>query len=224
MRLVNSPAGRFLRLVNSPAGRFLRLVGGPAGRFLRLVGGPTDRFLHLLGAPAGHLLHLVGGLSDGFLALARGFVCGLPRLLGLFLHHVLYTSVLSRLIYVVPELGVGVGHLLDLGLRILGELLRKLLQLGAIALHPALYPAHRSREEVLGLLHALILRLLLEVLRLFAHFFSPLLSGLCFPVVRSEYSRSVFTLFTLSLYELLQEPRSLLTISLAIRNRTSALR
>ena len=49
------------------------------------------------------------------------------------------------------------------------------MELGAVALHLALDPAHRLSEEVLGLLQVLLLlRLLLRVLRSFAHFSSPL--------------------------------------------------
>ena len=65
---------------------------------------------------------------------------------------VLHARVLGSLVYGALELGVGVGHLLDLGLRILRELLHELCELGVVALHLAHDPAHRLPEEVLGLL------------------------------------------------------------------------
>ena len=124
----------------------------------------------LVGDPAGRILHLGGGLVGGGLALPGGLVGRLPCLLGRPFHHVLHPGVLGRLVHDALELGVGVGHLLDLGLRLLGELLHDALELGAVAPHAALYPAHRLPEEVLGLPEVLVLlRLLLNVLRSFAH-------------------------------------------------------
>jgi hypothetical protein len=142
--------------------------------------------LGLIGRLSGGVLSLLGGSLRGLLDLLLGLLSGL---LGL----VLYSGILGRLIYGALKLGVGVGHLLDLGLRILGKLLHEAFELGAVALHPALYPAHRSREEVLGLLQGLILRLLLEILRLFAHFFSSLLWGSCSSVFLPRYPGSDFT-------------------------------
>ena len=182
--LVGRLPGDILRLV----GDLSDLVGRLPCGILRLVGDPTDRFLNLVGGSA----H------------ARGLVGGLLRLLGRLLRRVLHSSVLGRLVYGALELGVGVGHLLDLGLRLLGKLLHHACELGAVALQLALYPAHRLPEEVLGLLQILIfLRLLLRVLRSFAHFFSffSVLSGSCSTVPFDGYSMFVFTL---SLSELFQ--------------------
>jgi hypothetical protein len=60
-------------------------------------------------------------------------------LLGSLAHLILDALILRRLIHVILDLVVGVGHLLDLGLCIsLRNLLGELLQLGAITLDPAL--------------------------------------------------------------------------------------
>ena len=56
--------------------------------------------------------------------LPSGFIVGLPLLLSSLIYRVLYSSILGRLVYGAFELGVGVGHLLDLGLRLVGKLLQ----------------------------------------------------------------------------------------------------
>lgn len=104
---------------------------------------------------ARRILCLLGGLTGGLLSLA-------PRLLSGLARSILDTLVLSRLIHGVFELVVGVDHLLDLGFRIaLGELLGELLQLGAVALEPALGVTHGVTVELLGTLRGLLLDLLL---------------------------------------------------------------
>ena len=166
------------------------LIGCLSGGVLYLIGKPTNGVLSLIR----HLSGLIGCLADGILglfrnllrllgghiglALARGLIGVLPGLLRRLQHRILHTRVLGSLGYGARELVVGVGHLLDLGLRIVRELLHVALQLGVVTLHLAQDPTHRLPEKVPGLLQGLlILRLLLDVLRLFTHFFSSLLSG-----------------------------------------------
>jgi hypothetical protein len=134
---------------------------------------------------ARHLSDLIGGLSRGLLGLARhlsGGVLGLLGrslrglhdlllgLLGGLIHLVLDAHVLGRLIDRALEFDVGVDHLLDLGLRVaVGDLLRILLQLGAVVLHLAPEAAYRLPVEVLGVLRSLLLQLLLKVWSLVRH-------------------------------------------------------
>jgi hypothetical protein len=155
----------------------LRLLGGPSGGLLGLardlpglVGGLPGYFLGLAGCLPGGVLGLLGGPSGGLLDLLLG-------LLGGRLHLVLHPGVLGRLIHRALELYVRVDHLLDLGLRILGELLGKLLQLGAVVLDLALEAAYRLPVEVLGVLRGRLEVLLLKVRCLISHLVSLLLVG-----------------------------------------------
>src|SRR5215217_3789406 len=167
------------------------LIGCLSGGVLCLIGKPTNGVLSLIR----HLSGLISGLTDGILslfrnllrllgghvgrALARGLIGVLPGLLGRLQHRILHTRVLGSLGYGARELVVGVGHLLDLGLRIVRELLHEVLQLGVVTLHLAQDPTHRLPEKVPGVLQCLlILRLLLNVLRLLAHVCSLSFCGL----------------------------------------------
>ena len=148
-------ARSFLRLSCRLARGILRLLGRSSGGFLGLSRCLTGRVLRLLLLLC-EVLHL------------------LISLLGSFVGHVLDALVLGCLIDRAFELRVGVDHLLDLGLRVaLGELLRILLQLGAVILDLALEAAYRLPVEALGALRGLLLHLLLKILR---HFVSLVLS------------------------------------------------
>jgi hypothetical protein len=152
--LLGCPACGLLGLARNLPG----LIGGLSGYLLSLAGGLTGGVLGLLGRPAGGLLDLLLGL------------------LGSLLHLVLYPNILGRLIHRALELYVRVDHLLDLALRLLGELLRKLLQLGAVILNLALKAAYGLPVEVLGVLRGLLNVLLLKI-RYFAHLVSFFLVG-----------------------------------------------
>jgi hypothetical protein len=132
----------------------------------------------LVGDLSGCLLGLPGRLARGVLRLLSRTPKGLLGLLGRssrsgalrrLVHHVFEPLVLGRLLEGVLDLRVGVGHLLELGLRVRGGLLGQALQLGAVVLQLALDPAERVPEELLGALHGLLLDLLLQVL-CFGHF------------------------------------------------------
>jgi hypothetical protein len=128
-------------------GGLLGLVCRLARDLLSLVGRLTGGLLCLLGSTLRKLLHLLLGLLDGLVR---------------YLYDAL---LLSCLIHRVFEFHVGVDHLLDLGLRVaLGELLRVLLQLGAVVPDLAPEAAHGPPVEVLGVLHRLLLQLLLKIL------------------------------------------------------------
>ena len=131
-----------------------RLIGRLSSGFLCLSSHLTGSVLHLLGRSLRDLLHLLLGLLEGLA------------------HHVFHSHILGRLIHRTLDLRVGVDHLLDLGLSVaVGKLLRVLLELLSVVLDLALYAAHRLPVETLGFLQVLILlRLLLDVLRFFAHF------------------------------------------------------
>ncbi len=147
-------------LIGCLTGSLLGLVGSLARDLLSLVGRLPGGLLRLLGPTLRKLLHLLLGLLD---SLVR------------YLHDAL---LLSRLIHRVFEFQVGVDHLLDLGLRVaLGELLRVLLQLGAVVPDLAPEAAHGPPVEVLGVLHRLLLQLLLKIL-LLCHFVSFVLADL----------------------------------------------
>src|SRR5829696_4177299 len=189
------------------------LIGCLSGSVLHLIGKPTNGVLGLIR----HLSGLISNLTDGILslvrnllrllgrhvgrALARGLIGVLPGLLRRLQHRILHTRVLGSLGYGARELVVGVGHLLDLGLRILRELLHVVVQLDVVAFHLTQDPAHRLPEEVPGLLQdLLILRLLLNVL-LLAHLCSfsfcgsrltcsTLTSGLSLPFSAPNYSQN----------------------------------
>jgi hypothetical protein len=188
------PAYGFLGLARNLPGligglsrHLLGLIGGLASGLLSLLGCSSGSFLGLarnlpglIGSLAGGILGLSGDLSGGVLGLLGCPACGLLDLLlgllGGLLHLVLYPNILGRLIHRALELYVRVDHLLDLGLRILWELLRKLLQLGAVILHLALEAAYRLPVEVLGVLRRLLNVLLLKV-RYFGHLVSFFLVG-----------------------------------------------
>jgi hypothetical protein len=179
-----------LAAAGEPAHGVLDALDGLAG----LAGGLTYGVLGLLGRSscsilglAGYLSDLIGGLSSHLLGLPDRLTCGVLRLLGRplrglhyllrsvlggLVHRVLDVHVLGRLIDHSLELPVGVDHLLYIGLRVaLGDLLRILLQLGAVVLHLALDPAYRLPVEVLGILDGLLLHLLLKI-PLVGHFTS----------------------------------------------------
>jgi hypothetical protein len=240
LRLICGVTHGTLGLIRHLTGLVRRLTSDA----LRLIGKPTDGVLglpsHLTGL-VGHLargvLHLPRCLAGGVLRLARyllrlvrrpigrtlpGRLVGvLPSLLGRLLQRVLHARVLRGLIYGALELGVGVGHLLNLGLRFWRKLLHEALELRAVALHLALNPAHRLPEELLGLLQVLLLLRLLSVLSLLAHSVSSSLSvslttAFCLTCSELVYSLSLFGLFS--------KPGSSSTTSVAMRNRTSASR
>jgi hypothetical protein len=166
--LVGGLPGYFLGLACCLSSGVLSLLGGPSGGLLGLardlpglIGGLPGYFLGLARCLPGGVLRLLGGPSGGLLDLLLG-------LLGGRLHLVLHSGVLGRLIHRALELYVRVDHLLDLALRLLGELLGKLLQLGAVILDLALEATYRLPVKVLGVLRRLLNVLLLEV-RYFAH-------------------------------------------------------
>jgi hypothetical protein len=149
-------------LIGDLSGRLLSLLGHLSG----LIGDLSGRLLGLPRRLSGHILRLLGGSLCGLLNLLLG-------LLGSLLHRVLDAHVLGRLIHRALEFHVGVDHLLDLGLRVaIGNLLRELLQLGAVILDLALEAAYRLSVEVLGVLRGLLLHLLLKILSLIRHFVS----------------------------------------------------
>jgi hypothetical protein len=101
-----------------------------------LIGDLSSCLLGLSGCLTGGVLHLLGRSLRGLHDLLLGLLGGLIHL-GLDAH------VLGRLINRALEFDVGVDHLLDLGLRVaLGDLLRILLQLGAVILDLALEAAY----------------------------------------------------------------------------------
>jgi hypothetical protein len=142
----------FLRL----AGYLARLVGHLACGLLCLSGYLTGSVLRLLGRPLRDLLHLLVGLLGGLV------------------HLVFHSSILGGPLHRAFDLRVVVDHLLDQGLGVArGGLLGVPLKLLVVVLDLAPHTAYRLPEEALGLLQVLILlRLLLGVLRLFAHFVS----------------------------------------------------
>jgi hypothetical protein len=176
---------------DAAAALLLAAAGEPAYGVLdaldRLSGLSGDLTGGVLGL-AGYLSDLIRGLSRRLLGLSDRLTCGVLHLLGRSLrglhdlllgilggliHRVLDVHVLGRLIDHALEFHVGVDHLLDLGLRVaLGDLLRILLQLGAVILHLALDPAYRLPVEVLGVLDGLLLHLLLKIRSLVRHFTS----------------------------------------------------
>jgi hypothetical protein len=170
------PAYGFLCLACHLTGGVLGLLGCPSDGLLGLarnlaglIRGLSGCLLGLSGDLSGGVLSLLGGPSGGLLDLLLGLLGGL-------LHLVLYPNILGRLIHRALELYVRVDHLLDLALRILRELLRKLLQLGAVILDLALEAAYGLPVEVLGVLCRLLNVLLLQV-RYFAHLVSFFLVG-----------------------------------------------
>jgi hypothetical protein len=173
--LIGGLTGYFLGLACCLSSGVLSLLGGPSGGLLGLardlaglVGGLPGYFLGLAHCLPGGILRLLGGPSGGLLDLLLG-------LLGGRLHLVLHSGILGRLIHRALELYVRIDHLLDLGLRILGELLGKLLQLLAVVLDLALEAAHRLSVEVLGVLRGRLKILLLKVRCLISHLVSLLL-------------------------------------------------
>jgi hypothetical protein len=188
-------AALLLAAAGEPAYCVLHLVEGASATLLlapsQTAGQAAHGVLHLLGGSshgilglASHLSYLICGLSRCLLGLPDCLTCGVLHLLGRSLcglhdlllgilggliHRVFDVHVLSRPIDHILELQVGVGHLLDLGLRVsLGHLLSILLQLGAIILRLALDPAYRPPVEFLGVLDGL----LLKILSLIGHFIS----------------------------------------------------
>jgi hypothetical protein len=170
-----------------PTNGVLCLLGGSSGGLLGLtrhlsdlIGRLSGGLLGLTRRLSGRLLGLSGYLSGGVLRLLGRSLCGLLDLLlgllGGLVHRVLDAQVLGRLIHRALDLHVGVDHLLDLGLRVaLGDLLRELLQLGAVVLDLALDPTYRLPVEVLGVLRCLLLHLLLKIRSLLRHLVSILL-------------------------------------------------
>ena len=117
-RLIREPADGVLGALHRLPGLICGLTGYLAG----LVRGLSRRVLHLARSLAGgvlrlsrHLLGLVG--RDVGRVLARRLVGVLPGLLRGMLQRVLDALVLGGLVDGVPELVVGLGHLLDLLLR-----------------------------------------------------------------------------------------------------------
>jgi hypothetical protein len=189
------PAYGVLHLVEGASATLLLAPSQTAGQaahgVLHLLGGSSHGILglashlpYLICGLASHLSYLICGLSRCLLGLPDCLTCGVLHLLGRSLcglhdlllgilggliHRVFDVHVLSRPIDHILELQVGVGHLLDLGLRVsLGHLLSILLQLGAIILRLALDPAYRPPVEFLGVLDGL----LLKILSLIGHFIS----------------------------------------------------
>jgi hypothetical protein len=154
--LLSRLSSDFLGLPRCLTDGVLCLLDRSSCGFLCLSGYLTGGVLRLLGHPLRDLLHLLLGLLDGLA------------------HRVFHSRILGRLIHRTLDLRVGVDHLLDLGLSVTGgKLLRVLLELLAVVLDLALYAAHRLPVETLGFLQVLILvRLLLAILHLFAHFVS----------------------------------------------------
>ena len=166
------PAYGVLDALDGLSGLTRDLTGGvlSLARYLSdLIGGLSCCLLSLSDCLSGGVLHLLGrslrGLHDLLLCILGGLI-----------HLVLDAHVLGRLINRALEFHVGVDHLLDLGLRVtLGDLLRILLQLGAVILHLALNPAYRLPVEVLGVLRGLLLHLLLKIWSLVRHLRLPFL-------------------------------------------------
>jgi hypothetical protein len=168
---------------------FVPTSGEPAGQasngVLHLLGRTICGFLRL----ARNLARLVGHLSSGFLCLSGYLTCGVLRLLGRplrdllhllagllggLVHLVLRSRILGGPLHRALDLRVVVDHLLDQGLGVArGSLLGVALKLLVVVLDLAPHAAYRLPEEALGFLQVLILlHLLLDVLRLFAHFVS----------------------------------------------------
>jgi hypothetical protein len=160
------PAYGVLDALNSLAGLIGSLSRGLLGLARHLAGliGYLSRcLLGLSGCLTGCVLHLLGRSLRGLLDLLLGLLGGL-------IHLVLDAHVLGRLINRALEFDVGVDHLLDLGLRVaLLDLLRILLQLGAVILDLAFEAAYGLPVEVLGVLRGLLLQLLLKVRSLVRH-------------------------------------------------------
>ena len=184
-------SGRLTRGVLHALGGLAYLVRDPtegtsSALLLAATGQATNGVLRLLCRLACSVLHLsryltglVGCLACHLLSLA----CRLPRCvlrllsrtlrevhhlllraLGRFVHLILDTLVLGRLVYGPLELHVVVGHLLDLRLGIaFGELLGVLLELFTVVLDLALQAANGPRVEVLRALLRQLLELLLKV-------------------------------------------------------------
>jgi hypothetical protein len=136
---------------------------GLARHLACLIGYLSCGLLGLPGCLTGCVLHLLGRSLRGLLDLLLGLLGGL-------IHLVLDAHVLGRLINRALEFDVGVDHLLDLGLRVaLLDLLRILLQLGAVILDLAFEAAYGLAVEVLGVLRGLLLQLLLKIWSLVRH-------------------------------------------------------
>jgi hypothetical protein len=176
----STAAALLLAAASEPAYGVLHTLDGLSGLIGYLTGGVLSlaRYLSgLIGCLSHCLLGLSGCLSGSVLHLLRRSLRSLHDLLlgilGGLIHRVLDVHVLGRLIDRALELHVGVDHLLNLGLRVaLGDLLRILLQLGAVILDLALDPAYRLPVEVLGVLRGLLLHLLLKIRSLVCHFVS----------------------------------------------------
>ncbi len=143
LHLLGGSSSGLLGLTRYLSDLFGRLSGG----VLSLLGGSSSGILSLTRHLASRLLSLPRRLTSGVLRLLGSSLCELLHLLlgllGRFVHVVLYSGILCRLIHRALELRVGVDHLLDLGLCVaLGELLRILLQLGAVILDLALEAAY----------------------------------------------------------------------------------
>jgi hypothetical protein len=160
------PAYGVLDALNSLAGLIgglSRCLLGLARHLAGLIGYLSRCLLGLAGCLPGCVLHLLGRSLRGLLDLLLGLLGGL-------IHLVLDAHVLGRLINRALEFDVGVDHLLDLGLRVaLLDLLRILLQLGAVILDLAFEAAYGLPVEVLGVLRSLLLQLLLKIWSLVRH-------------------------------------------------------
>jgi hypothetical protein len=160
------PAYGVLDALNSLAGLIgglSRCLLGLARHLSGLIGYLSRCLLGLAGCLPGCVLHLLGRSLRGLLDLLLGLLGGL-------IHLVLDAHVLGRLINRALEFDVGVDHLLDLGLRVaLLDLLRILLQLGAVILDLAFEAAYGLPVEVLGVLRSLLLQLLLKIWSLVRH-------------------------------------------------------
>jgi hypothetical protein len=160
------PAYGVLDALNSLSGLIgglSRCLLGLARHLSGLIGYLSGCLLGLAGCLPGCVLHLLGRSLRGLLDLLLGLLGGL-------IHLVLDAHVLGRLINRALEFDVGVDHLLDLGLRVaLLDLLRILLQLGAVILDLAFEAAYGLPVEVLGVLRSLLLQLLLKIWSLVRH-------------------------------------------------------
>jgi hypothetical protein len=160
------PAYGVLDALNSLSGLIgglSRCLLGLARHLSGLIGDLSRCLLGLARHLAGCVLRLLGRSLRGLLDLLLGLLGGL-------IHLILDAHVLGRLINRALEFDVGVDHLLDLGLRVaVGDLLRILLQLGAVILDLAPEAANRLPVEVLGVLRGLLLQLLLKVWSLVRH-------------------------------------------------------
>jgi hypothetical protein len=160
------PAYGVLDALNSLSGLIgglSRCLLGLARHLSGLIGDLSRGLLGLAGCLSGCVLHLLGRSLRGLLDLLLGLLGGL-------IHLVLDAHVLGRLINRALEFDVGVDHLLDLGLRVaLLDLLRILLQLGAVILDLAFEAAYGLPVEVLGVLRSLLLQLLLKIWSLVRH-------------------------------------------------------